>query len=359
MEVVSMDARITIIIPCYNVDKYIDRCMQSIEEQTLGMQAFQIIIVDDGSTDNTMDKLIMWQAKYPFQIQIIRNSKNRRQGTCRNIGLQKAKCEYIGFVDADDWLEPDMYEKLLTVADIGKCDVVHCESSKDTEFRYWTTQQEKYTGRLDRLIVIDNAEDRGRMIASNLLGTYVVTKLYRRSFLEKSRMRFPEKLLFEDIFWMGLLNCYAEKIGLVEERLYHYYMNPDSVSRVRNQEQNRDIMQVNRLLWEEYKKRGLLESDFAQALSYEMLCTYYLTTVKMIFLRYDEIPYDMFYETQQEILEMVPDFASNPYISDYTKPFNILLLGLIDKTLSHAEIDSAAASMRMIAKATQNVEVLR
>ena len=354
-----MDARITIIIPCYNVDKYIDRCMQSIEEQTLGMQTFQIILIDDGSTDCTMDKLIAWQTKYPFQIQIVHNSKNKRQGTCRNIGMQRAKGEYIGFVDADDWLEPDMYEKLLEVADIGKCDVVHCDSSKDTEFKYWTTLQEKYTGRLDRLIAIEHAEDRGRMIASNLLGTYVVTKLYRRSFLEQNSIHFPEKLLFEDIYWMGLLNCYAQKIGIVEERLYHYFMNPDSVSRIRNQEQNRDIMQVNRLLWEEYGNRGLLESDFAEALKYEMLCTYYLTTVKMIFLRYDEIPYDMFYKTQQDILEMVPDFATNPYVSDYTKQFNILLLGLIDKQISHEDLDSAAASMRMIAKVTQNTEVLR
>lgn len=354
-----MDARITIIIPCYNVEAYIDRCMQSIEEQTLGMQAFQIILVDDGSTDRTMDKLIVWQTKYPFQVQIVHNHKNQRQGTCRNIGLKRAECEYVGFVDADDWLEPDMYEKMLEVADIGKCDVVHCNCGRDKEFRLWTTLQEKYTGRLDRLISIDSTEDRGRMIASNLLGTYVVTKLYRRSFLEQNQILFPENLIFEDIYWMGLLNCYASKIGIVEERLYHYFMNPDSVSRVRNREQNRDIMQVNRMLWEEYRKRGLLTSEFAKALSYEMLCTYYLTTVKMIFLRYDEIPYDMFYEVQQDILEMVPDFVSNPYISDYTKPFNILLLGLIDKTLSHEEIDSAAESMRMIAKATENTELLR
>ena len=306
-----------------------------------------------------MDKLLEWQAKYPYNVQIVHNSKNSRQGTCRNIGLKLAECEYIAFVDADDWLEPDMYEKMLQVAETGECDVVCCDCGRDKEFRYGDTLQEKYNGRLDRLILMDNDSDRGRMIASNLLGTYVVTKLYRRSFLKEHKMYFPEKLLFEDIYWMGLLNCYAEKIGIVEERLYHYYMNPDSVSRVRNQEQNRDIMKVNRLLWEEYQKRGLLESAFADALKYEMLCTYYLTTVKMIFLRYDEIPYDMFYETQQDMLKMIPDYASNPYISDYTKPFNILLLGLMDKTLSHEEIDSAAASMRVIAGATQQEELLR
>lgn len=354
-----MDARITIIIPCYNVEAYIDRCLKSIEEQTLGMDAFQIVLVDDGSTDSTMDRLIAWQTRYPFQIRIIYNSKNRRQGTCRNIGIKSAKCEFVAFVDADDWLEPDMYEKMLYVADAGVCDVVHCDCGRDHEFNLWQTQQEKLNGRPDRLILIDNPEDRGRMIASNLLGTYVVTKLYRRDFLLRHQIIFPENLIFEDIFWMGLLNCYASKIGIVEERLYHYYMNPESVSRVRNREQNRDIIKVNRLLWEEYQKRGMLKSAFADALKYEMLCTYYLTTVKMIFLRYDEIPYDMFYEVQQDILEMIPDFVSNPYVSDYTKPFNILLLGLIDKSLSHEDIDSAANSMRILAKATQNTEMLR
>ncbi len=354
-----MEARITIVIPCYNVENYIDRCLESIEKQTLGMEAFQLVLVDDGSTDGTMDKLIAWQTKYPYQIRIIYNSKNRRQGTCRNIGIKSAKCEFIAFVDADDWVEPDMYEKMLYVADVGMCDVVHCDCGRDHEFKLWQTQQEKCNGRPDRLIVIDNAEDRGRMIASNLLGTYVVTKLYRRSFLMEHRMEFPEKLIFEDIYWMGLLNCYISKIGIVEERLYHYYMNPNSVSRIRNREQNRDIIQVNRLLWVEYQKRGLLDSDFKQAIKYEMLCTYYLTAVKMIFLRYDEIPYDMFYEVQQDILEMIPDFVSNPYISDYTKPFNILLLGLIDKTLSREDIESAANSMRLLANATQNMEILR
>ncbi|MBQ7944873.1 MAG: glycosyltransferase [Lachnospiraceae bacterium] len=354
-----MDARITIIIPCYNVEAYIDRCLKSIEGQTLGMDAFQIVLVDDGSTDSTMDRLIAWQTRYPFQIRIIYNSKNRRQGTCRNIGIKSAKCEFVAFVDADDWLEPDMYEKMLYVADAGVCDVVHCDWVKDHEYKLLQTQEEKQNGRPDRLILIDNPEDRGRMIASNLLGTYVVTKLYRRDFLLRHQIIFPENLIFEDIFWMGLLNCYASKIGIVEERLYHYYMNPESVSRVRNREQNRDIIKVNRLLWEEYQKRGMLKSAFANSLKYEMLCTYYLTTVKMIFLRYDEIPYDMFYEVQQDILEMIPDFVSNPYVSDYTKPFNILLLGLIDKSLSHEDIDSAANSMRILAKATQNTEMLR
>lgn len=350
----DVEPKITLIIPCYNCEKYIDRCLLSVEEQTIGICNMQIILVDDASTDNTLDKLLIWQSKYPGNVEIIKNPKNRRQGTCRNMGILCAKGEYIAFLDADDWVEPDMYEKLLTVAEIGGCDLVCCESSQDKEYKCWTKLREKYTGKLDRLIDITTSEDRCNLIASNLLKTYVVTKLYRKSFIIENQIRFPQDLLFEDIFWMGLLNCYAKKIGMVEERLYHYYMNPDSVSRVRNREQNRDISSVNRKLWAEYEKRGFLEGELREALCYDILCTYYLTTAKMIFLRYDKLPYDWFYEMQKDVLEMVPDYATNEkiqdYINVYTTTFNVLLLGLLDKNLSVEDIDSAAISMRTIAK---------
>ena len=346
--------KITVIIPCYNCADYLDRCMQSVADQTIGIQNLQIILIDDASGDATMDRMIFWQSLYPHQIEIIRNGKNRRQGTCRNLGISRAQGEYIAFLDADDWIEPDMYEKMLTVAEIGSCDVVCCESSHDREYRYWKTLREKYTGKIDRLIDISFDDDRCNMIASNLLKTYVVTKLYRSEFIDRAGLRFPNDLLFEDIYWMGLLNCYAKKIGMVEERLYHYYMNPDSVSRVRNREQNKDIMEVNRKLWKAYEERGFLEGPLRNALCYDILCTYYLTAAKMMFLRYDEMPYEWFFTMQRDVLEMVPDYATNPeiqeYINTYTTSFNVLLLGLLDKELSKEDLDYVAQSMRLLAK---------
>ncbi len=360
MTLTSTEPKITLIIPCYNCDKYIDRCMTSVEEQTIGIHNMQIVLIDDASLDSTLDKLLIWQAKYPGNIEIISNPKNRRQGTCRNLGLMRANGEYVAFLDADDWIEPDMYEKLLTVAEIGACDLVCCESSQDKEYKCWSKLREKYTGKLDRLIEINTEEDRSNLIASNLLKTYVVTKLYRKEFITKNQIRFPQDLIFEDIFWMGLLNCYATKIGMVEERLYHYYMNPESVSRIKNKEQNKDIMEVNRRLWAEYEKRGFLKTGIKEALSYDILCTYYLTTAKMLFLRYDKLPYEWFYEMQHDVLNMVPDYATNEkiqdYINTYTTTFNVLLLGLLDKKLSIEDIDSAALSMRTLAKLEETKE---
>lgn len=340
------EVKISIIVPCYNVEHYIDRCISSLLKQTIGLHNMQIILIDDASVDGTREKLREWQVRYRSNIEIIRNDKNRRQGTCRNLGLTKAKGKYIGFVDADDWIEPDMYEKMLEMAEQGNCDIVQCANSRDKEICFWSLAEEKYTGKLSRIIQISDRTSRSRMIASNLLGTYVVTKIYNRNFLARNELRFPEDTIYEDVYWMGLLNCYVETIGFIEEKLYHYFINAASVSQSRNVSQHRDIMKVNRLVWQEYERRGLMKDGLQEALSYDLLCTYYLTAAKMIFLRFDEVPYDMFYEIQQDIKDMVPDYAKNSYIEEYTRPFNKLLIECIDKELNHEQLEKISQIMK-------------
>ncbi|MBQ6788392.1 MAG: glycosyltransferase [Lachnospiraceae bacterium] len=341
---------VSVIVPCYNAEKYIDRCVQSIIQQTIGLEQMQIILVDDASTDRTLEKICNWQLQYYETIQIMHNYKNRRQGTCRNMGMQQAVGKYIAFVDADDWIEPDMYERMIAIAEAGECDVVQCASSRDYEYYCYDSITQRQTGKQDRIIKITNREERGRLVASNLLGTYVVTKLYRKDFLEVSVIKFPEDLIYEDVYWMGLLNCYVKRIGFLEEKMYHYYINPVSVSQSRNALQHRDIIEVNRKLWEEYQTRGFFLTELKEALEYDMLCSYYLTALKMICLRFDTVPYEMFYEIQQDIRKMIPNHAANSYIAEYTKPFHILLLGLIDKTLKPDDIQIIAKGMRQLVK---------
>ena len=94
---------ISVIIPCYNVEKYIDRCLTSLERQTVGMNSLEIICLDDKSADGTLDKLHEWEKKYPDNICIVELPDNGRQGRARNIGLEYATCEWVAFIDSDDW----------------------------------------------------------------------------------------------------------------------------------------------------------------------------------------------------------------------------------------------------------------
>ena len=100
--------KISIIVPAYNSEKFIDNCIQSLVEQTV--EDIEIIIVDDGSVDNTPNLLKRWQNK-DKRIKIITQT-NQKQGSARNRGIEIAQGEYIGFIDSDDWVETDYFECL-------------------------------------------------------------------------------------------------------------------------------------------------------------------------------------------------------------------------------------------------------
>ena len=119
--------KISVIIPCFNVEAYIDRCLESVMNQTIGLERLEVILVNDASTDSTLEKLYQWERRFPENIMVVTYEQNIRQGGARNIALQYATGEYIGFVDADDWIAEDMYRELYEKISTGKYDVVRCK----------------------------------------------------------------------------------------------------------------------------------------------------------------------------------------------------------------------------------------
>lgn len=124
---------ISVIVPCYNVEEYLDACLESLVSQTLGLERMELILVDDASQDATLEHLRAWEREYPEQILVVECAENGRQGTARNIGMQYATGEYIGFVDSDDWVEPDMYEVLLERGREQGCEIVSCHAFRNKE----------------------------------------------------------------------------------------------------------------------------------------------------------------------------------------------------------------------------------
>ncbi|MDD6810709.1 MAG: DUF4422 domain-containing protein [Lachnospiraceae bacterium] len=346
-----MEKYISIIIPCYNVESYIDRCFQSLLAQTIGFDKLEIILVDDCSTDHTWDKLTAIEAAYPESVMIIHCDENGHQGRARNIGLQYASAPYIGYVDSDDWIEPDMYEKLYEKIVTYDCDLTMCQNWRDTAVPGQVLAP-KLTGQSNRMFEIDTQEKRGTFLVCGSIGYGVWDKLFKRDFLIDNQIFFPEGLAYEDHFFSTLLYLYASKVYILEERLYHYYVNPASTVLSPNAAHHFDILTIDMMMWEECANRGFLD-NYRKELEYQFLTLCYLAAIKMISLRLTKVPYDFFLRLKEETLKRIPNYHENPYVKDYVTEFNQTLLQLLDFPIS--ESDLAAVCKAVVKKHAKGV----
>ncbi len=331
-----MDKLISVIIPCYNVEKYIDRCFDSLRRQTIGIERLELIMVDDCSTDGTWDKLTAIEASCPESVTIIHCDENGHQGRARNIGLQYASAPYVGYVDSDDWIEPDMYEKLHEKIAAHGCDIVMCRNWRDSALPGQALPP-KQTEAQDRMLEIDTTEKRKLFLVCGSIGYGVWDKLFCRDFLLDNQIFFPEGLAYEDHFFSTLLYFYASKVYILEERLYHYYVNPSSTVLVPDASHHFDILAVDKMMWDECAARGFL-NEYRKETEYQFLTLCYLAAMKMISLRLTRVPYDFFLELKAETLQRIPNYHDNPYIKDYVTELNRLLLHLLDLPVGEAEL---------------------
>ncbi len=207
---------ISVIIPVYNSEDYLGRCLNSVCGQTFGN--LEIILVNDGSNDNSVEICSEYALK-DKRIQLI-NQQNRGSAEARNTGLKMARGELIGFVDSDDWIRPEMYEKLYRImtetgADIALCDV---ESSGEPEHPDWLDGTFRGKGAVFSEFI------RGRVI------NRVYNKLYRMSVIQG--VDFPTgRNMMEDASWMPRVLERAKCITRIAEPLYIYTDNEDGLTR--------------------------------------------------------------------------------------------------------------------------------
>ncbi len=337
-------ANISVIIPCYNVAPYIDRCLTSITSQTIGTNALEIICVDDASTDDTWAHLQVWEQKYPDNIMLVHCDVNGRQGTARNIGLQYASAEWIAFIDSDDWIELDYFEKLYSITQLGDCDIVCCQNERDfsTELTFF---DDRSTGKENRFMLIDTVEKRKLFFNLQSAGVGAWGKIIHKELLVNNHIYFPENLAYEDIYWGPLLHFYAKRVYIVEEKLYHYFVNRSSTVLKMDADYHTDQLTVQSMKWNEWIKRGFL-SDYREELEYDFLCSCYLGFLKIIFLRYTEPSYSLFLLVKEITLERVSDYRQNKYISQGLSEFYHTLLETLLLPLDKAQFQQLAQSAK-------------
>ena len=212
--------KFTIIIPAYNVEAYIDECLASVAAQSY--RDWEAIVVDDGSTDGTGEKCDEWGSK-DERIRVV-HQENKGQSAARNAGIRTAQGEYILFLDADDWLEPNALSLLAKQAE-GE-DVI-CFTGK----RYF--QAEKRFEELD--VLTEQSYSRGwdyycdnALVPRHFAFVSEVLRIYRRAFMAEHGLYFKEGIFHEDNLFTPIVLYYAGSVKVVNACLYNYRIRSGS-----------------------------------------------------------------------------------------------------------------------------------
>ncbi|MGN0631951.1 MAG: glycosyltransferase family 2 protein [Ruminococcus sp.] len=215
-----MGIDISVIVPAYNCQETIKNCLDSILNQTIENR-IEIVVVNDGSTDGTAQILSEYKDKHPDSVNVI-TQMNSGPAKARNNGILSASGKYIGFVDADDYIEPDMYELMLSrMAD--NTDLVVC--GRYNIYEDVTKVYNSY-GKFD-----GKAVDNTPALLSKI-STYVWDKLFRKDVITDNCIMFPEDCHYaEDYYFLQSYILCGGRVAVVEKPLYHYVLaNNNSVT---------------------------------------------------------------------------------------------------------------------------------
>lgn len=219
--------KVSIIVPVYGVEKYIDKCLDSLVKQSL--KEIEIIVVNDGTKDNSQKIIDKYVKKYPDKIKSY-IKENGGQGSARNYGLKKAMGEYIGYVDSDDFVEKDMYKKLYNKANENDYDIVVCGNynvSEDYKTKNIDTFTNDYNTDLENVFF-------GKMAVWN--------KIYKRDILIKNKLEFKEKVWYEDLAFTLKTVMNSNTFAFIDEPLYDYLIREGSTMNNSNVQRNLEIL---------------------------------------------------------------------------------------------------------------------
>lgn len=288
-------ADISIIVPAYNAEKYIERCLESLINQT--KKELEFLIINDGSTDKTEEIVKSFKDK---RIKYFKN-KNQGIGKTRNFGISKVKSKYIMFLDSDDTLDKTTCEKLFNKAESDELDIVICDFYK--EFEDGSLVEERNPD-FENASLKENPD----IISENLCPW---AKIYKTDLIVKNNIKFVEDLKYEDAPFVIECLDKAKKIGKINECLNYYLIHSNSETTIRDR-RCFDILKIIDIIRNYTKKKSYL-TDKIDRLTVRMITNY---TIQQRVQENKDIARSFIDEAFAYLEREVPDYKDKKYYEE-------------------------------------------
>ena len=304
--------KLSIIVPVYNMaaDGKLEYCLNSLVNQTI--EDYEIIAVDDCSTDNSLKILKFYETLFPDKFHAVHSEVNKHQGGAKNIGLKLATGEWIGFIDSDDWITADMYEKLIKKAEVTGADLVGCD--------YCLTNE--HSMKVGQIVPNNTPQQSGNLNKKKrrsliLDGGSLVVKIFKRSMIIENELWFPENIFYEDNALGNSYMVLANHFEYIPEPMYYYYQHDTSTVHTISPKRCEDRMEAGRLMLEEAKRHNYFET-YKPELEYSFTLLFYVNTLFTYMAGVKRPKYSFVKKMGKEMKETFPEFENNVYYQERT-----------------------------------------
>lgn len=318
--------KLSIIVPVYNMasDGKLEFCLDSLLNQTL--EDYEVIAINDASTDNSLEILQQYQKKYPEKLVVDSLKENHRQGGAKNLGLSLSRGEFIGFVDSDDWVTLNYFERLLNKAKETGADVVACDFCYVYEHTMTPTER----------IACNRPEQVGELTHERKASLFMnpgalVTKIYQRNLLFDEPFAFPEHMFFEDNATGIELLRRAKHFEYIPEPMYFYYQHNASTVHVITMERCNDRLEAMRIMYKYASEKGYLE-EFYDEIEYKFTNLFYQNTLFSYMQGTPKTDMGFVRRMGKEMRTVFPDFQKNKYYVELVHPEEKKLMKMQQKS---------------------------
>nr|WP_027870279.1 glycosyltransferase family 2 protein [[Eubacterium] cellulosolvens] len=297
---------VSVIVPVYNTAAYLKRSMDALVNQSL--EKLEILVIDDGSTDESPQILRDYEEKYPSKVRVI-HQENRGQAAARNLGIREARGTYIGFADSDDYVHREMYRKMYELATETGADYVEC----------------RYHAMLEGESGIREISPRGRIRAHKETREMLIdpqvspwNKLFQREVLLKSGAVFPEGFIYEDTSWYAKCVPYIRKTAFLDEAPVYYSIRENSTMTGDRGRRVADIFPVLKDMLFFYRERGFFDA-YQNELEYFCVKIALCSNLARIGRVGDgKLAGELTRRTFAFVEEEFPEYRGNPYFTGKT-----------------------------------------